>query len=1307
MPDSAATHNATPSPASKSSSWQRLVTWGIRLALALLILITLYLSAGRLLMPRISSQRPVVEAELTRLLGVEVSIASLEGSWFRFTPQVRIGTLVLRPDGAAPQSISGLGFSVDLWKSLLDRQLAIRAISIDALDLMVEQDVNGRWSLAGMTSGQGNYSTQILDFLLQTPNLQLLESNLLVRPFQQPSVALRSVLLYIQNAGNNHKLQLQFRVENQASPNRVLVNLDGWPDSGYSGQAWLTMPDLDVKPLLAAVTGDWQVDQAQVSSSLWVHFSSDGEVQLRGQAVNANAVASLANTDRQINLTNTGFDLYAALAPAGAWQLQVSNLSLDWQNTPWEVPMLFVERPAGDAPLVTLRAPVIDLAMIGSMVLDAAPIPDAGLEALRTLDPRGELVNLVADTALDGSMPGGFHLRGNLRQIAVDPWNAAPGGSGLDGYLELNGVNGFVEVDSNNLNISLPLLFASPWHYDHVNSRVSWEVSEGRVHAYSTMIDVDSSDLQGRVAFDVLNTRDPENNQETRFTLQVGVARMDVLQGKVYLPSVPQVANLMDWLRSSLQGGQLHDSAFLYRSNSRNGVEISSAAGSWYQAEAGELQFLPDWPALEDISATVVVRNNNVEVLSDRGTIGGIPVNSARAWVKPEAQGSLVTVTADAGTDTANGLRFLLESPLHDSFGTIFDTWQPTGRLGISLNLQVPVGDNPVPQQIAVDVHSLGSTLVIPEYSLQFDNVLGQVRYTTDGGLQARDLSASLFDFPIVASIDSQTTGATHLTRVTGEGHARVDALSDWAGQPLFVSRLLENTSGEIDYQLQLDFPGEVKADGTSTLLQLQSNLLGVTSTLPEPFTKSADESRPLVLEYGFSETGNADLLALRYANLFSGQLVLDARGINRGQLDFGDRNRTFTMRQSDTSAEGVLVSGDLTEVDYDAWEAVALSLVSDDETARSLKEAIRLVDVNVQAFSVRGEQFEDINVQVQPEPEAWLITAHNTMLSGMLRIPDNEAPWVANLEYLRFPAIPERTPEEAAAAEAEDLLEEVDPTQLPAFDFRTAELSIGDSDLGELRFELQPSDFGAQIRHFWLLDDEARISDQAEQEGANLDWEYRNGFHSSRFTGVLVTGDLARVMPEWGHDAFIESRSALFSGSLGWPGSPLAFSVKRSSGQLDLDIREGRFVDIDSGSSRIFGVFNFDALIRRLQLDFSDLFQRGFAYDRITGDLGLSNGVIATNDSLVIDGPSSRLRINGEINLPEETIAADMLVRIPLGQNISLLAGLLGAWPIALSTYVASKIFAEQVDEFTTLVYRLEGPWSNVDAGFEAPVTE
>ena len=87
--------------------------------------------------------------------------------------------------------------------------------------------------------------------------------------------------------------------------------------------------------------------------------------------------------------------------------------------------------------------------------------------------------------------------------------------------------------------------------------------------------------------------------------------------------------------------------------------------------------------------------------------------------------------------------------------------------------------------------------------------------------------------------------------------------------------------------------------------------------------------------------------------------------------------------------------------------------------------------------------------------------------------------------------------------------------------------------------------------------------------------------------------------------------------------------------------------------------------------------------------------------ENLLIRGPSSTINVDGEINLVNETIAADVLVNLPLGQNVTVVAGILGAWPIALTTYVASRIFRDQLDNFTTVLYRLEGPWDDPQAGF------
>lgn len=263
-------------------------------------------------------------------------------------------------------------------------------------------------------------------------------------------------------------------------------------------------------------------------------------------------------------------------------------------------------------------------------------------------------------------------------------------------------------------------------------------------------------------------------------------------------------------------------------------------------------------------------------------------------------------------------------------------------------------------------------------------------------------------------------------------------------------------------------------------------------------------------------------------------------------------------------------------------------------------------------------------------------------------------------------------------------------------------EFVIGDKHLGAWEFVLRNSGDGASISELKMTTTDARITDNSFESGANLNWQYNDGVHTSSFTGLFSAGDLASVLPGWGYDANVESESAAFISNFQWSGSPAAFDLDKIIGNVQLDIQNGRFVDVDAGTSRLFGAFSFDSLVRRLQLDFSDLYERGLAYDEITGRLDFNDGIVRSSGAFVIAGPSSRITIDGEIDLVNETIDADMLVNVPFGQNVSVLAGILGAWPIAVGSYIASRLFRNQMDEFTTVVYRLEGPWDNPASGFE-----
>lgn len=1281
-----------------------------RSCLCLLVAVTLVLVSGRLLMRVLDNQNERIAALLSERLGVPVQVGALDGRWTGLYPVLGIEGLALDLDpgrAGAETLLAGAEVELDPWRSLWRRQPVLRGIELQGLDLQLLQGPDGRWQVQGLAAGDGSMGDILLDLLLKTPSIRLVESTLQLQFAQGARFVLDSLYLSVLNAGEDHRAALQFRPGATASPVVLRLDIDGDLRSQFAGSFWMKLETLPLHESLASVLPDgWELQPSGLSASLWADFDNSGLRALRGEISQLDLQLELPGSRGSwpLSLANSSLDFRAGRqddANGSSWRIEARDVASDVQGSPVDLPQLRLDLPLDAAAEWQLQVQRIELAPL-VQALTSMPLPAAALEALLTLDPRGELENLVLVSTRDGSREDGFDLQANFRGLAVEAWKGAPSGSNLDGYLRASASKGVAEVDAHDVSMAMPGLFLDPWYYERLNARVWWETGPEGFRVTSNPIHVSSDRLRGVVQFGLDTMQPGWRTPYPELSLLVGMDYMDLGLRGAYLPQLQRISTTIDWLETALQQGAVHNSMLVLRTPTGGDPALASAThASWFEAAEVRLEFLPDWPHVDVGSARVLVRDETVAIEGADADIAGIRASAVRGNIerRPEG-GSLLNLDIAATAPFGTGLDFLRDTPLRERVGNVLDDWRGDGELALSVDLGIGLGGEPLEPRVAVQAALANESLYLPVRSLQVDGISGELLFTSEEGLQARDLEARLFGSSARVDISTRQ-GSARGIRIDSRGKASVAALRDWEGQPDFVRRLLDNLEGGFDYSASLELP-----TGGSTApaqLRLSSDLVGVASNLPPPYNKPAMTASTLDLGLMFSDAGSD--LDLRYGGGLSGQIRLDADGVDRGYLYLGPLNQGFTIRQADRAAEGLLISGRLGALDYDAWAALAPSLQG--SGGKGLKDYLRLIDVDLGRLQIGGQGLEDINVQVRHEGEAWRIQARNASLAGTLAVPDDAAePWDVALEYLRLP--PRRVTEPDEVVEDLDVLQGLDPASLPAFDFRTAELAVGEQQLGSWRFRFRPRAGGATLSDFHMEEAQSRITGSGEgagqQAGALIEWDYASGAHQSSFAGVFSAADLSRVMPLWGHDANVVSRRAEFRGELQWPGSPLAFGLRKASGALTMRIENGRFVDIDSGSSRLLGAFNFDALVRRLELDFSDLFQRGFTFDLIRGDLDFVSGVVHTRTPLVISGPSSQLTITGEISLAAETIAADMLVRIPLSENISLLAGLLGAWPIAVSTYLASKIFAEQLDDFTTVIYRLEGPWSNPRAGFEAP---
>ena len=300
------------------------------------------------------------------------------------------------------------------------------------------------------------------------------------------------------------------------------------------------------------------------------------------------------------------------------------------------------------------------------------------------------------------------------------------------------------------------------------------------------------------------------------------------------------------------------------------------------------------------------------------------------------------------------------------------------------------------------------------------------------------------------------------------------------------------------------------------------------------------------------------------------------------------------------------------------------------------------------------GTQLDQVSLNMKRTGSAWGLQIDSKQAVGAVRLPDSSsAPIVVTMQTIRLPA---PDPKAVTDENAPDPLASVDPRKIPALDIIIRQLYQGSDLLGAWSLNIRPTSRGIKLNSLNL-----------GLKGLLLDgsggWEGVAGASNSWYQGRLGGRNLADVLKNWGFAPSVTSEDFHVNVDGRWPGSPAWIGLKRFSGTLDASLNKGQFMEVDGSAQvlRIFGLLNFNAIGRRLRLDFSDLFGKGLSYDRVKGVLNATNGVYSTSKPILMTGPSTNLELNGTLNMVTDQVNAKLLVTLPVTNNLPLAALLVG----------------------------------------------
>jgi uncharacterized protein YhdP len=347
-------------------------------------------------------------------------------------------------------------------------------------------------------------------------------------------------------------------------------------------------------------------------------------------------------------------------------------------------------------------------------------------------------------------------------------------------------------------------------------------------------------------------------------------------------------------------------------------------------------------------------------------------------------------------------------------------------------------------------------------------------------------------------------------------------------------------------------------------------------------------------------------------------------------------------------------------------------------DVALRAPDNVDTVDVHVQEFKAGSHTLNGLHVAAERLPAQWQVDVDSDALRGRIQVPltyPGGGPVVMALDYLKLAS----GKDDSAAGKPDD------PRQLPALQVVAKQFEYHGADFGALTLNTTRNATGMHV-------DKAMVESPALRASASGDWNVDKATQVSRFSIDLTAPKLGQLLGKFGYVGNIKDGETTVKIQAEWPGSPARFTLERLQGSLHVDIKDGRFVDIEPGAGRVFGLLSINELQRRLRLDFSDLFKKGFTFDEINGDFLLGSGDAFT-DNTVIKGPAARIAIAGRTGLVRRDYEQLITVTPHLTSSLPL-AGAIASPGIGAALFLAQKLFESQIDAITRYQYTVRGSW-------------
>ncbi len=1268
-----------------------------------LVLMALGSAVVSRLLPLAERHPDHVAAWLGDRIGRPVAFDRLQTQWTRRGPLLRLDGLRIG-EGDKAIRIGDAEMLISQYAGLLPGR-SFTELRLHALELTLERSGDGRWHVRGLPGERQGAGADPFASLEGLGELQVIDGKLtILAPQLHIDAHLPKVDVRLRVDGDRVRAGMRAWMKVGTSP---LVAVADFGRRQGNGHAYFAARQADMAvwgPLLhlagvSATSGKgraeaWARLQGHRVAGLQVRTMLE-DVALQGAPLDDGSVPRVQYPALDMQL--------AWRTDANGWRLDVPRLRLGQAEGVNVVDGLAL-RGSGERHVGVARH------ADATALLSIAALSDRLTPALRQWVVAAKPQGTVDDVRLGASDGGKLLVQARLTGLGFAPVGDAPGLQGLGGVLQGDDAGFALQLDDAAVvHVDWPRGFGVPHDARLIGTVAGWREGAGwRVG--TSGLHVQGDDFGARVRGGLWFQGD---GTLPWIDIAAAVDPTQVAAAKGFWVHHLMSRATVDWLDAALVSGRVEDGKAL----------ISGDLDDWpfrdhdgrFEATArirdATVKFHRDWPAAQHMDATVRFVANGFDV-AGKAMLAGVGIQRFDAAIADFGQAQLA-IHAEGGGDASRLLGLTRQSPLQKTYGETLDNIDASGPAAVTFSMDVPLHGNGR-SQLGGTVTLSGAKLAEKRWDLAFSNVRGLARYD-QGGFVADKLAANFSSRPGTLSLRAGTHARDPAQAFEATLETVLDAREllerapqlDWL-QPYVSGQSRWSIAVSVPRTVQASSPGGTNATTPPARLRLDSSLVGTALTLPAPLDKPGQAALATRVDT------RLPLDRGEIAVAFGQRLALRARSNDRGT---GVRVALGSSQVAEPPpTSGLMATGHAATLDLIDWAMLAGGGATASDKGRAgggtgkaadnSGLSLRSIDVTADHLHLLGADFPGIRVRANPAAGATRLQLDGDALAGVVRLPQADGAAIsgrlqrmywhkADAAVAGKPAAGRQTAQRQAparqaanAAVANPAPDDVDPAKVPPLDLRVDDLRLGDALMGGLSLRTRPTPTGLHVEQLQVRAPGQRID-------VTGDWTGRKGATRTRMGLRIDSEDFGALLAGFGYGDQLSRGNGSAVLDAAWAGSPAAFKLDAVDGSLMLDVRDGQLVEVEPGAGRVLGLLSIAQLPRRLTLDFRDFFSKGFAFDKLAGDVRVGNGKART-DNLVIDGPSARIQISGAADLRAQTFDQTLLV-LPKTGNLLTAVGAIAGGPVGAAIGAAANAMLKKpLGELGAKTYHVSGPWKD-----------